>query len=112
MKAVKKLLLVAALFGAVGSVALASPCAVGDNVLALSFSCTLGTLTFSNFASNTDSTLGIDIGAVNPGAISFNPNLPTNGSPMMDDINLQFEVMGGISGVALTQRYPQFGQRE
>jgi hypothetical protein len=50
---------------------------VGDNVLAASFSCTLGTLTFSNFASNTNSTLGIDIGA--------DPS--PNGTPNLANVN-------------------------
>jgi len=103
----KKLLACFALLAAVGltsSVAqAATACAIGQNVLSASFSCSIGGLTFSNFSSTNDnSSLGITIQTVNADGFTLSPNLPTNGDPSLNDVNLQFKVAGGVSGVGLS----------
>ncbi len=87
-----------------GAVAQAAPaCMVGENVLVASFSCSIGGLTFQNFSSTNDnSTLGITIQTVNSNGFTLSPNLPTNGNPSLNDVNLQFEVLGGVSGIGLS----------
>jgi len=86
------------------STAVAATCTVNDNVLSTGFSCTIGGLTFSNFMSNTNESNppGIDIQAVGSDGFTLNPNLPTNGTPQMSDIWVQFKVAGGVSGVGLS----------
>jgi hypothetical protein len=82
-------------------------CAAGENILASGFSCTIGSLTFSNFSStNYNETFGgvitLDIGTVTSNGFTLQTILPTNGNPSFNDANLQFEVAGGVSGVGLS----------
>lgn len=103
----KKILPCLAILAAVsfsGSVAkAATACSVGANVLTAGFSCSVGGLTFSNFTSTNDnSSLGITIQTVNSDGFTLSPNLPTNGNPSLNDINLQFKVAGGVTGVGLS----------
>ncbi len=87
-----------------GSVArAASACTIGENVLVASFSCSIGGLTFQNFSSTNDnSTLGVTIQTVTSNGFTLSPNLPTNGTPPLNDINVQFEVLGGVNGIGLS----------
>jgi PEP-CTERM motif len=80
-----------------------SACSIGENVLVGGFSCSIGGLDFSNFSSTNDnSTLGITIQTVNSNGFTLSPNLPTNGTPSLNDVNVAFEVTGGVSGVGLS----------
>jgi len=107
----KKILACFALLAAVGltssvaSAATACSSDIGDNVLVAGFSCSIGSLTFSNFNSNSNSTQGVTIASAT-GSLVLSPNLPTNGSPSMGDIDLWFVVSGGITGVGASINGP------
>jgi hypothetical protein len=85
----------------------AAACTAGENILAGGFSCSIGSLTFESFSStNYNETVGgiitLDIGTVTSNGFTLQTILPTNGSPSFNDVNLQFEVAGGVSGVGLS----------
>ena len=86
----------------------ASACVAGENILASGFSCSIGSLTFENFSStnynNTDThgNVFLDIGTVTSNGFTLQTILPTNGTTSFNDVNLQFEVAGGVSGVGLS----------
>src|ERR1019366_8433596 len=85
----------------------AAACTAGENILGTGFSCSIGSLTFSNFGStNYNNTIGgvvtLDIGTVSSNGFTLQTILPTNGNPSFSDANLQFEVAGGVSGVGLS----------
>ncbi len=88
-----------------GSVAQgAAACAAGQDVLSAGFACSIGAITFQNFSTTNYNSNGgtLDFGTVNSTGFTLQTILPTNGTPSFNDVNLQFEVLGPVTGIGLS----------